>query len=109
MRSWESGDGWIGDYLADARAMLAYLDSIPEDAVPVVWPKELTREYLEWCTGYGRVEARNKALRALAAIAPKREKRKVSLWRRNGDLFALALDARPYNDWTRVGEGEIEE
>lgn len=96
--------------------ILAYLDSIPEGAVPVVWPDELTRERLEeLALSHTLIVSRSEALRALAAIAPKREKRKVALWKNDcGDLKAIAPDAMtPANGfngrWTLVGEGEIEE
>lgn len=68
-------------------AILAYLDSIPADAVPVVWPAELTRERLEALADEWRVQFAEpcKALLALAAIAPQKKKRVVNLWQHVAD------------------------
>lgn len=117
----------------DATAILAYLDSIQDDAVPVVWPKELTRERLEeladrggFATGEinGEVIARAKldyssrsdALRALAAIAPVKRKRMVNLWRHdeaNINAYSDVSDdeaMRIRGGWRKVGGPfEIEE
>ena len=64
-------------------AILAYLDSIPADAVPVVWPADCTKQTLDGFAdsmkANGHIGAAN-ALRALAAIAPQKKKRVVNLW-----------------------------
>lgn len=100
---------WIDKYPAsdmkNEREVLAYLASIPDDAVPVVWPKELTRERLERLAD--SVDARvidtaklNDALRALAAIAPERKKRVVNLWRDlNGHLHEREVNREPERSW----------
>lgn len=85
----------------DVEAILAYLDSIPEGAVPVVWPAELTRERLVGLANYNykgffvSEEARGNALRALAAIAPKREKRKMNLWQQGNYVACFPEDFDP--------------
>lgn len=66
------------------RAILAYLDSLPDTCVCVEWPAELTRERLEEAAEALAVSDwrdLSNALRALAAIAPVRKKRVVNLWR----------------------------
>lgn len=91
----------------DCRTILAWADSIPADAVPVVWPADLTRERLEELAD--KIGPRNEnawecwpgqesALRALAAIAPVRKKRVANLWERirndqyRGDLRIAPTD-----------------
>lgn len=97
---------------ADLKSVVAYLDSIPDDAIPVVWPKELTRERLEELAGfYGHGSSVADALRALAAIAPERKKRMVNLWRApNGNqVWHDHLEEFP-EPWRKVaGPVEIDE
>ena len=90
----------------DLKEVIAYLDSIPE------WPADLTRERME---ELAQVESPNEcsnALSRLAAIAPKREKRKVELWEHDdGRLEAWPLPVNPaWNraGWRKVGEAEID-
>ena len=99
------------------RRLFDYLDSIPDDAVPVVWPKELTRERLEeFATAPVAYQSSIvDALRALAAIAPERKKRTVNLWERKG-IGSWGTDDRMANreyemdGWRKVaGPIEIDE
>lgn len=86
MREWSK---WNNE---DLNAVLAYIDSIPDGSVPVVWPAELTLERLEELSNrFGPDGVTRDALRALAAIAPGRKKRVVNLWRAMG----TALYERP--------------
>lgn len=113
MREWsEVGSGGWYD---DCAAILAYLDSIPSDAVPVVWPKELTREELIDLSRWTAHKPVTDALRALAAIAPQRKKRMVNLWERKG-IGSWGTDDRMVNreyemdGWRKVaGPIEIDE
>lgn len=71
---------------ASLERVLAWADSIPEGAVPVVWPADLTRERLEELAAdestVVAIAGRYSAIRALAAIAPqKKPPVKVDLWR----------------------------
>lgn len=85
-------------------AILAYLDSIPDDAHICVWPKEATKERLLdaanalGLSDWGDLE---EALRALAAIAPEApKKRMMNAWKHRDAspaLFPL--------DWTGDAEG----
>lgn len=76
----------------DAAAILAHLDSIPDDAHVCEWPKELTRERLQHMAFRASFGADVEILRALAAIAPERKKRMVNLWVLEHD----GAKARPY-------------
>lgn len=94
---------WIDKYPASAmkneREVLAYLDSIPDDAVPVVWPKELTRERLEELAATSAYRPHYEALCAIAAIAPVRKKRVVNLWQdMKGRLEVHDPEWMPYAD-----------
>jgi len=80
MKAWHAGKDWWACFTGDAIAILAYLDSIPDGAVPVVWPAELTRERLEELVCTVPNQGHREALRALAAIAPQKKKRVVNLW-----------------------------
>ena len=109
------GEPWGGgESYANLRAILAYLDSIPE------WPADLTRERLEELASNPPPFANNDrsdALRRLAAIAPKRGKRKVELW-----YHESWADAKPpyaqyagqselingVDGWRKVGVAEID-
>lgn len=102
----------------DAAAILAHLDSIPDDAHVCEWPKGLTRERLiELAADTGRVtyDDRNEALRALAAIAPERKKRFVNFWRnRDGALIEQGVDwdftapEHQPNTWKKINEHPVE-
>lgn len=79
---------------SDISDILAWADSIPDDAVSVVWPAELTREWLETLANDRYLCQPNQvssifkctdALRALAAIAPQKRKRVVNLWQHVAD------------------------
>ncbi len=105
-------------------AVLAYLDWLEGKSV-VEWPKELTRERLEeFANQFGPSGKCCDALRALAAIAPQRKKRVVSIWEEKGAnghpnniaYHVLSVDAeRTSNDhhymgWRKVaGPIELEE
>lgn len=102
-------DGCLWDY--SVKRALAYIDSIPE------WPADLTRERLEELARRGTWNQCTDAIFRLAAIAPKREKRKVELW--NHETWADAIP--PYaqyagqsgltdgvGGWRKVGEVEID-
>ena len=105
----------------DLRSVLAYLDSIPDDAIPVVWPKELDRDYLESLVELADDVQVTLALHALAAIAPERKKRIVNVWKRNSgstgfaeklsDFLILETDCEgPGKGWRKVaGPVEIDE
>lgn len=99
----------------DEREILAYLDSIPSDAIPVVWPKELTRERLfELSHRFGPDGQTRDALRALAAIAPERKKRIVYLYERDdpllGSVKVWSESSTCIDPWKRVaGPVEIDE
>lgn len=77
--------GWSWDDCH--KEILAWADSIPADAVPVVWPAHLTREFLlrlidDLATSVdGPTMNLVRAIQDLAAIAPVRKKRVVDLWR----------------------------
>lgn len=104
-------DGKAGNL--DEAAIIAYLDSIPE------WPADLTRERLEELASehYSGWANRFDALRRLAKLAPKREKRKVELW-----YHESWADAKPpyaqyagqselingVDGWRKVGVAEID-
>lgn len=107
---------WLKEYgLVDTFAhegyvqeILAYIDSIPE------WPAYLTRERLEElaseaCSSW---YDRSDALRRLAAIAPKRGKRKVALWQKITEdcYIPKPLDWVPDKPtgWRKVGEVELD-
>lgn len=104
---------WFGtqwsDVVKDAKAIIAWADSVPE------WPKELTRERLEYLANdLSGAPSQINALRALAAIAPVKRKRMVNLWERGGvdTTFAeLHHDAGYIRaGWRKVGGPfEIEE
>ena len=95
----------------DLKEVIAYLDSIPE------WPADLTRELLGELAdgGYSSWNARSDALRRLAAIAPKRGKRKVDLWWHDGSRVRVwdeqseaKRKAWIEGGWRKVGEVEID-
>ena len=92
MRAWM--DKCLAYDTKNERIVLAYLDAIPDGAVCVVWPAELTRERLEELAD--KIGTRNEnawecwpgqesAIRALAAIAPQKRKRVVNLWQHVAD------------------------
>ena len=95
----------------DLKEVIAYLDSIPE------WPADLTRERME---ELAQVESPNEcsnALSRLAAIAPKRGKRKVELWNHESwtssatpiTLYAGQCAITDGVDgWRKAGEVEID-
>lgn len=74
---------WPDMPAASLGRVLAWADSIPDGAVPVVWPADCTKQTLDGFAdsmkANGHIGAAN-ALRALAAIAPVRKKRVVNLW-----------------------------
>lgn len=96
----------------DLKEVLAYLDSIPE------WPADLTRERLgELADQSTTLAATCDALRRLAAIAPKREKRKVELWKHESweDTMSPHVQYAGQSEltdgvggWCKVGEVEID-
>lgn len=96
-------------------AILAYLDSIPEGAVPVVWPKEWTRERLEELAATSAYRPHYEALCAIAAIAPERKKRVVNLWQKNAEQTFADVDCdgsfitAGWQKMNRTGPIEIEE
>ena len=109
MRSWVL----YGQMGFDRTAILAWADSIPDDAVCVVWPKELTRERLEHLATYAAADSQVvQAFRALAAIAPVRKKRMVNLWAHGSGAPIVVNDGdSPVGQmWRKVGGPfEIEE
>lgn len=109
------GSGHLWD--DSVKIVLSYLDSIPE------WPADLTRERLmDMATKLQSYAERHghdvgllncaSALRRLAAVAPKREKRKVTIWCRSDldEYIAKPSDWAPYEHaiWRKVGEVEID-
>lgn len=108
----------------DAHAVLSYLDWLEGKHV-VEWPKECTgQEMLAWANDLDRYQPNmdiTKYIRALAAIAPERKKRVVSIWEEKGAnghpnniaYHVLSVDAeRTSNDhhymgWRKVA-GPIE-
>lgn len=74
---------WPDMPAASLGRVLAWADSIPDGAVPVVWPADCTKQTLDGFAdsmkANGHIGAAN-ALRALAAIAPQKKKRVVNLW-----------------------------
>ena len=95
----------------DLKEVLAYLDSIPE------WPADLTRERLEELAdeAYSGWSNRFDALSRLAAIAPKRGKRKVDLWWHDGSRVSVwdeqseaKRKAWIVGGWRKVGGAEID-
>ena len=104
-----AGESHGRGFTCDLKAILAYLDSTPE------WPADLTRERLKELVAGSAYSHAADALRRLAQIAPKREQRKVALWKdeaHGGDIIALPLDRIPNIDkagwWRRVGECEVD-
>ena len=106
---WKIGRAWDDCY----KIVLAWADSIPDDAVCVVWPKELTREMLEHLATYAAADSQVvQAFRALAAIAPVRKKRMVNLWAHGSGAPIVVNDGdSPVGQmWRKVGGPfEIEE
>lgn len=117
MRAWAvDGYFWSGKGpTIDGKAILAYLDSIKE------WPADLTRERLEELADseYPMMAARWDALRRLAELAPKREKRKVALYEYQGHsdgattygaIVGFTFDGPMPGGfpWRKVGEAEID-
>ena len=101
--------GWSPYKSDDMGAILAYLDSLPE------WPVDLTREEIERRAKYGSWNNCMDALLRLAAIAPKREKRKVTLWEKvDGGAVPYARVWCPpdvpmeRSGWRKVGECEVD-
>lgn len=102
--------------VSDIQALLAYLDAIPDGAVPVVWPADLTRERLEELARQSHadmhmmsVSDRSHALRALAAIAPQKKKRVVNLWQRGaGTIVAIGDNDCPLGDAWRCVARNVE-
>lgn len=109
----------------DAAAILAHLDSIPDDAHVCEWPKGLTRERLgELAYAVGVVcsagsfmlmEATQDALLALAVIAPKPKTRFVNFWRnRDGALIEESVDwdftapEHQPNTWKKINKHPVE-
>ena len=114
---WSAGRFWDDC----AKDVLAYLDSIPEDAHICKWPEGLTRERMADMANHQYIVCQEcatpvmdaiNALRALAAIAPERpKKRKVAVWMApNGEMrgYELVRDKSELG-WRKVGECEIEE
>lgn len=101
----------IRDFLAD---LPDQFEIVEPGKVQVEWPKELTRERLEELADYriptSDADARSNALRALAAIAPKKRTRMVNAWKTiNGDEVKLFdTDFEPNSSkcapsWRKVG------
>lgn len=99
----------------DRAAILAWADSIPDNAHICEWPKELTRERLEGLSLRAYHDDIKGALRALAAIAPVRKKRMVNLWQKGVDQTFADLEcdnAYVLAGWQKMnhnGPIEIEE
>jgi len=84
IREWSRGNAWhFAPPRLEAETIVAWADSIPDGAVPVVWPADCTKQTLDGFAdsmkANGHIGAAN-ALRALAAIAPQKKKRVVNLW-----------------------------
>lgn len=101
---------WPDMPAASLGRVLAWADSIPDGAVPVVWPAELTRERLEELAERPAwAKDRDAALRALAAIAPVRKKRGVNLWQRGaGTIVAIGDNDCPLGDAWRCVARNVE-
>lgn len=112
---WLKAYGLVGTFVYQeyAQEILAYIDSIPE------WPADLTRERLEELAdeAYSGWSNRFDALRRLAAIAPKRGKRKVDLWWHESWTDTIPPHAQyagqseltdGVGGWRKVGEVEID-
>ena len=90
------------------KAVFNYADSIPEDAYMCAWPADLTRERLEELVAGSAYSHAADALSRLAAIAPKREKRRVEIWEdANGELHVRA-PGHALPAWTKKGECEVD-
>ena len=99
------------------RDLLTFLDSLPDTfeivepgKVQVEWPKELTRERLEELANCSLYERHAQALRALAAIAPRKRTRMVNLWRKpDGEVVARDPDHFVHVDsgWRKVNPQPI--
>ena len=96
-------------------AIIAWADSLPDDAHVCAWPKELTRERLNSAADALEVSDWHDlsgAIRALAAIAPVRKKRMVNLWAHGSGAPIVVNDGdSPVGQmWRKVGGPfEIEE
>lgn len=108
----EGADTAAGAFERIKREIAGYL---PDGAVCVVWPAELTRERLEEFADEWRVQFAEpcKALLAIAAIAPQRKKRVVNIW---GSIDAprklttLDIDSLPPGNWKLVARNvELED
>lgn len=101
--------------IEDHEAILNYLDSIPEDAHVCKWPKWVTKELL---VGFAQRSSWDFAdltntLRALAAIAPEKpKKRMVNFWRHKSwrdmeNTVMKSVDDNIFidgiNGWRKVG------
>ena len=99
----------------DEKLIIAYLDSIPEDAHVCKWPKGVTKELL---VGFAQRSSWDFAdltntLRALAAIAPEKpKKRMVNFWRHKSwrdmeNTVMKSVDDNIFidgiNGWRKVG------
>ena len=113
-------------YYNEARDFLDSLpdefEIVPEGYVCVKWPDGLTRDRLEFLADKIKAEnvnaweswpAQESALRALAAIAPERKKRRMSAWQYGCAIPQLfSVDWRPESAETKgrkVGECEIDD
>jgi hypothetical protein len=83
------------------------------------WPKELTRDYLTWCSElHPSLNKMAEVFKSLAAIAPEApKKRKVEIWEDcDGELYFSEKDAKehspqryvPFPLIKKVGECEID-
>ena len=89
---------------------------VPEGHVCVKWPDGLTRDRLEFLADKIKAEnvnaweswpAQESALRALAAIAPERKKRRISLWEAGGRIHVWGEHDTALAPWRKVA-GPIE-
>ena len=98
------------------RELQLFLNSLPDEfeIVPAglhvcEWPKELTRERLEELANCSLYERHAQALRALAAIAPKKRTRMVEIWRQyGGRMVVLDAGSTPPPDHKRVTANPVE-
>lgn len=111
------------DALECLRKAMDFLDSLPDEfeilgpgEAAVKWPKEFTREHLLRLADTS-LHGMNPmgmavALRALAAIAPERKKRRVNIWKDKCGCYRLREVgwSDPQCNWRKVaGPIEIED